>query len=86
MAQFTASQQLGPLFIVAVACVPAVWGMQLLPQASQPSRPLYMLAWLAVAGGVFVALRRRSDFFTSVARMLLVIFAFGFVISLLMRN
>jgi len=84
MAQLTASQQLGRLFIVTVACIPPVWGMQFLPETYQPSRPLYMLAWLAIAGAAYVGLRRRGEFPTAVSRMLLVVFALGLLLTLLM--
>jgi hypothetical protein len=86
MAQLTGAQQVGRLLICSVACVLVIWGMRLLPEAYQPSRPLYMLAWLIVAVIAYVALRRRSDYLRAVATMLSVIFGIGFVIALFMRN
>lgn len=60
--------------------------MQFLPNAYQPSRPLYMFAWLATSVGAFFALRRKSPYLRSVAGMLSIIFAAVFLLTLLMRN
>jgi hypothetical protein len=86
MAQLTASRHLGRLLIVCVPVIFAVWGTQFLPDAYQPSRPIYMLGWLAVSGLAYFGLRRRSDYLASAAAMLSAVFGIAFFFALFMRN
>lgn len=74
------------LLMVGLICSLAAWGIQFLPSAYQPSRPLYAMAWFAASIGAYAALRRRSSQLGSVARTLSFIFGVVFVVSLLMRD
>jgi len=80
----TVAQSLSRLAIVSAVCVVAAWGFQLLPPDDyQPSRPLYALGWLLGSVLTFVMARKKT-LPRSAARMLIVIFAGLFVITLLM--
>src|SRR3954453_15181937 len=74
MAGLTIPQRLGRLLIVGLVCSVATWGVQFLPSAYQPSRPLYALAWLVLAAGSYLLLRRRYPYLSSVAGVLSIIF------------
>jgi hypothetical protein len=80
------TQRLGRLLIAGLVCGVAEWGVQFLPAAYQPSRPLYALAWLAVSAGAYIILRRTDRYLGSVAGLLSIIFAGVFLVSLLVRN
>lgn len=86
MTELTIHQRLGRLFIAALVCSLAAWGVQFLPSAYQPSRPLYSLAWLTLSIGAYLVLRRRNAFGGAVARVLSIIFGTILIASLFMRN
>jgi hypothetical protein len=80
------SHTLGHLLIAGLVVSIAAWGIQFLPSAYQPSRPLYALAWLGASIAAYAALRTRRPYLGSIARALAFIFGAVFLISLLMRN
>jgi hypothetical protein len=84
--ELSITQRLGRLLIAAIACSLAAWGVRFLPDAYQPSRPLYMLAWLVLSAGAYIILRRKSGYFASVAGVLSILFGAVFLVSLFMRN
>lgn len=86
VSELTITQRLGRLLIAGLVCSVAAWGFRFLPSAYQPSRPLYVLAWLALSAGAFIILRRKNRYLGSVAGVLSIIFAAVFVVSLFMRN
>ena len=86
MAELTVPQRLGRLLLAGLVCSIAAWGVRFLPDTYQPSRPLYALAWLALAGSAYVVLRRKYPYLGSVAGVLSIIFGVVFFVSLLMRR
>jgi hypothetical protein len=84
--EITVPQRLARLFTAALICGVAAWGLQFLPEAYQPSRPLYALAWLAFAGASFAILRSRNAYLASIALVLTAVFGAGLLLSLFMRN
>ena len=86
MSELTITQRLGRLLIAGLVCSVAAWGVQFLPSAYQPSRPLYALACLTLSSGAYIILRRKNRYLGSVAGVLSIIFAAVFLVSLLMRS
>jgi|SRR6476660_136395 len=84
--ELSTPQHLGRLLIAALVCSAVMLGMQFLPTNYEPSRPLYMFAWLASAVGAYIACKRKNPFVGAVARMLAVIFMAAFVLTLFIRN
>ena len=81
----TPQTRLSRLALVAIVVGIASWGFQLLPPDDyHPSRPLYVLACMSLAGFGYATLRNGSRFFASVALISLCIFTFGLFITLLM--
>ena len=70
--------------MAALVCSVAAWGVQFLPSAYQPSRPVYALAWFALSAGAYIILRGKNRYLGSVAGVLSI--AAVFLVSLFMRN
>ena len=86
MGELTITQRLGRLLIVCLVCSVAALGVQFLPSAYQPSRPVYAFAWLALSAGAYIILRRRNRYLGSAAGAVSIIFAAVFLVSLFMRT
>ena len=85
MLELTPAQHILRLFIVALVGSVMAWGYQFLPPDDyQPSRPIYTACWLIAAVGAYISLRRRNQFAASVARVLAVIIACVFVLTMFM--